>query len=268
MDDTPRRPHVSFLHKGLYLLAVFPVLLSLWGTTRFVEARPVVGERTPATLTFFQHAVNLGEVPAVGTIPASFFFENQSNRPVRITALEPSCGCLTPQLRNEKKEYSPGEQGQFTVAVHTANEKPGPKNYAVTVKYDDGAPREAVVRFRLAVPERKVTVQPSEVYFYQLTGQPDARDIQIEDHRGTRLNVRQAFIDSDQIQVSVGDGKVLPNGVWSTSISLNAPAVVRPGREIAILKVQTDDPEYGLIQVPVLIQGRPEGIQQTAASVL
>lgn len=257
----PRKP--TFL-TFFCLFGFAPVLMACWGTSRVIEGTPVVGERKCASLAFSQYAVNLGEVPAVGTIPASFYFWNQCDRPLRITALQASCGCLAPKIIGGKEEFGPGEHGQFMVTVKTANESPGPKFYSVTVRYDDGGPREAQVHFRLVIPERKVTVSPAEVYFYQLSGREDSREILVEDHRGSRLQVLGAEISTKQAKVRIGPAEPGANGSWTTPIRLDVPAVVRPGREIALLSIKTNDPEYSVIKVPVLIQGAPPRIQQTA----
>jgi hypothetical protein len=248
---------------GIVVLSLVPVGLAAWNTERVPVARPMQGGIERPTLVFSQYSVNLGEVRPVETIPARFDFWNNGPRPIKITEIEPSCGCLAPKLFDGKTTYQPGEQGRFLVGVNTANEKPGEKEYRIRVRYDDGQPREQTVYFRMTLPAMKVSVTPSEVYFYQLNGQPDSREIHVTDHRGASLEVQGASISSHQASVTVGEMSRTPEGHSTTPIRIDVPGDVSPGREIAVITILTNDPEFRQIQVPVLIHGPQEKVRLT-----
>ncbi|HUG89871.1 MAG TPA: DUF1573 domain-containing protein, partial [Planctomycetaceae bacterium] len=98
-------------------------------------------------LVFEQYLVNLREIPPMQEASARFAFANLGDEPLTITALEPGCGCLSPRL--EKRTYRAGESGEFFVRIQTASEKPGRKEYAVTVRYTDSVPRETKLIFKV-----------------------------------------------------------------------------------------------------------------------
>ncbi|TWT55585.1 hypothetical protein KOR42_27120 [Thalassoglobus neptunius] len=247
------RPN-SILEGGLFAFALLPFVISAFAAHSSDAARPISGQVPRETLIFSQYAVDLGLVPPLETIPAHFDFRNLGDSDVRILKLEPSCGCLNPRLFDDKKVYGTGESGRFYVSVKTANEAPGPKDYNVRVSYDDGELKERIVRFRMVIPERKVTVTPAEVYFYQTHGNPDSREILVQDHRGQQLNVLRVESKSDNISAEIGERRIRGQGV-EVPIRIDVPGEVAPGKETCWLKIETDDPEYRVIQVPILIWG-------------
>lgn len=247
----------------LFLGFVPALLAGLMWQSAPVE-RKIAGDIVRSKLVFSQYAVHLGEVRPVGTIPAHFDFVNTGDQPVKILKLEPSCGCLAPRLYEDKKTYAPGEHGRFYVSVKTANESPGPKDYTVKVSYDDGEPKERLVSFHLTVPERKVSVTPAEVYFYQTQGKADFREIMVEDHRGRNLNVLDVVCSTEHASVKLGK-KTIDGHVSRTPIRVDVPADVPEGKSTALITIQTDDPDYQIIRVPILIWGPSSNIQQTSA---
>lgn len=264
MEEQPAVRPAPFLIVVTILTGCVPALLAGLLTQQVPVGRPIVGEVTRDQLVFSQYAVQLGEVRPTGTIPAHFDFFNSGETPIEIVKLEPSCGCLAPRLYDDKKVYGPGEHGRFYVSVKTANETPGPKTYTVKVKYDDGEPRERLVSFKLTIPEKKVSVTPSEVYFYQLDGSADSREIVVTDHRGRNLTITNVICPTEFASVTLGT-KIVEGQVSRTPIRIDIPANVPSGRNTAVLTIETDDPDYSTIKVPILIWGQESKIQQTSA---
>jgi hypothetical protein len=219
-----------------------------------VPTQPAPGEPI-ASLAFDQYLVNLREMPLRPTLSGDFRFTNLGETPLTITKLDPSCGCLTPLLAGDKRTYQPGERGMFRVDVATANEEPGPHEYTVKVQYTDPAPQEALVRFKLALPERKVSVNPPELAFFQYNGQPGSRDIHITDYRGSTLQVLEARSSSELITASVQPAEVDEQGHHRVPVRLSVPGTVPPGRERATITIRTSDPEFSVIRIPVLVDG-------------
>src|SRR5690606_37614050 len=142
-----------------------------------------------------------------------------------------------------KRTYQLGERGLFRVDVATANEEPGPHEYTVKVHYTDPQPQEAVVRFKLELPERKVSVTPPELAFFQYNGQPASRDIHITDYRGTSLQVLEAHSSSEVVSVAVQPADVDEQGHHRVPVRLSVPGVVPPGRQVTTVTIRTSDPE-------------------------
>ncbi len=164
-----------------------PVLWSALCAMRPAASSPLAGVAARPSLAFDQYLVNLRQVPLQPVVEGVFRFENRGTRPITITKLDPSCGCLKPRLTDDKTRYQPGESGYFIVQVATANEEPGPHEYTIRVLYEDDGPREETVRFKLTLPELKVTVEPSELGFFQLGGQASSRTVYVTDYRGSEI---------------------------------------------------------------------------------
>ncbi len=264
MEEQPAVRSAPYFVVAMVLAGCIPALLAGLLTQQSPVGRPVVGQIEREPLIFSQYAVHLPEVPPTGVVPAHFDFFNSGKTPIEIVKLEPSCGCLAPRLYDDKKVYEPGEHGRFYVSVKTANETPGPKNYTVKVKYDDGEPKERLVSFKLSIPEKKVSVTPAEVYFYQLDGSADFREIIVADHRGRNLTITNVICPTEFASVTLGT-KIVEDQTSRTPIRIDIPENVPPGRKTAVLTIETDDPDYSIIKVPILIWGQESKIQQTSA---
>lgn len=246
---------------GLACAALAPFCLAIAAHVGGAPAAPIHNPPDLPPLAFEQYAVNLGEVALRPVIPAHFDFTNTGDAPVTITKFDPSCGCLNPQLVGDKKVYAPGERGRFYVSVRTANESAGPHAYTVGVHYADSRPHEDTVTFRLALPERKVSVEPPEIYFYQLTGEPDSRVIYVTDYRGSGLEVLEASCSLDFVTVEALPREQDEEGNPRTPIRISVAGDVPPGRVIRAVKIRTNDPEFEQLHAAVLVQG-PESIQR------
>ncbi len=247
-------------HRLLLLLAGVPLI---WSTmAAFWPAAPqVVAQVEPLpSLAFDQYLVNKGNVGLAAVIPAEYHFTNMGTEPLEITKLDPSCGCLRPRLmlderKQEKRIYQPGETGYFFISVATANETPGPHTYTVEIDYKDPQPRQATVRFKMNLPEKKVTVDPPELAFFQYNGQPSEATVYITDYRGNEIAVTDATSTSEVIDVEVRAGEVDEDGNTRVPVVLHVSGVVPAGRAISQLTIKTNDPEFSAIRIPVLVDG-------------
>ncbi|WP_437205573.1 DUF1573 domain-containing protein [Planctomicrobium sp. SH664] len=255
----------QFRSLALATCVALPSLAAVMCTERIPTPRPLADQRVVPALALQQYSVNLREVPAIGTVPARFNFTNSGNGPLTITKLDASCGCLAPKMTGGKKTFAPQENGEFTVSVKTANEKPGPKSYSVAVHYDDnGTPREQVVTFHLIIPERKVTVSPGQLTFYQLQGEAGSKVLHVTDERGRNLQITNVTTSSPNLEAVIGERKVRPDGAMEIPIQVHVAEGQPPGRVITDVTIHTDDVNYPKIQVPVMIEGKWQPIQQAS----
>jgi hypothetical protein len=208
-------------------------------------------------LAFNQYGVSLGEIGPQPAVEAHFAFRNRGERPVTIDDVGLSCGCVRWALHGNQKTYQPGEYGRLILTLQTANEDPGPHHYTVEVASNDGQTRRDSLSFRVTLPDRKVAVEPHEVFFYQLHGQADERIIHVADDRdgAAPLDVISASCTSQQVAVEVLPATKDERGRRRVPVRLKVPANVRAGREIAHVIIATSDPDYSRLAVPVLIQG-------------
>jgi len=243
---------------GLAGLTLLPFCAAIMAHSWSTSPGAISGAEPLPPLAFDQYAVNLREVAARPVIQAHFDFVNHGKKPVTITKLDPSCGCLAPEPYGDKWVYEPGERGRFYVSMRTANERPGPHAYSVDVHYEDSDSYAETVTFRLTLPEKKLSVEPPEIYFYQLSGADDERTIHVTDYRGMSTNVTGASCTLDDVSVEVLPGETDDEGHARTPIRISVPGHVEPGRRTGYLVIQTDDPDFQRVFAAVLVEGPSE----------
>lgn len=219
---------------------------------------PLPAPPRPA-LAVDRYLLNLGESDDVRFVVGRFGFRNAGELPLEITDLQPSCGCLKPQL--DKRIYAPGEEGELFLRVQTAGEAPGPHEYFVDVKYADPEPRGARLTLKVVLPEAKVVVRPKALVFYQLGTQETTREITVTDMRTGRKTVLEPVevkSSSDLARVALAGVDEDEDGHRRIRLTVTAAADVPPGIHRALISLRTNDAEHSLLQVPVVVQGRAE----------
>lgn len=258
----------SLGRRALLALALVPfgsaVAARLTGST----PQPAVAKAAPAPVVFAQYLVDLGEVKDSPIVYGWFRFRNTSDSPIHVRALKPSCGCLNPQLA--KHDYEPGESGEFYLRVRTENETPGPHEYTVGFEYetlDDAIPSGAkdirleTLTFKVTLPQRKVTVEPRGLAFYQLDGNPTTREIVVRDFRpGRRLRIQKATCASDLVSVALGPSTD-EAGHRRFQIEVTVAGTVPAGTIHETIEMHTDDETHPVLRFPLLIRGpEPSGV--------
>jgi len=169
--------------------------------------------------------------PLDKVISTKFRFTNVGTSPVKITDLQPSCGCTTASL--QKKEYAPGESGEIE-AKFKFDGRVGHQEKWIVVKTDWVPPQQTILRFTVSIPE-SITIQPQLVLWRvgdQLT--PKTVRIAIPDEVPGRVVSVQA--DSPAVKLELHEirpGKELEVKVTPTTTS-------QPGS--ATLLIRTDYP--------------------------
>ena len=244
---------------ALWAGALLPFVASLAVHASGVKAQPVQVTTARESLAFEQYLVNLGAPPPRSEYAGRFAFRNIGTQPIKILKLEPSCGCLSPRL--EKKEFAPGEAGEFYLRVRAANEKPGLHEYTCKVAYDDGQPREAEVRFKITLPTERVEIRPRALMIYQFNNEPTKRDIVISDFRATpedrpltRLEIVDVSCTLSWAEVTIGEAEIDDAGQRRLSVAVTVTDVP-PGGHNGSVVVKTNIPEYAELRVPLRIEG-------------
>lgn len=245
--------------RALWAAALVPFALSLAVHASGVKARPVASDTSRDSLAFEQYLVNLGSPPPRSEYLARFAFRNVGSQPLKISELKPSCGCLNPRL--ERKEFAPGEGGEFFLRVRAANEKPGPHQYTCQVLYDDGQPREAEVRFKISLPEERVEIRPRSLIVYQFNNQPTTREIMITDFRAApedrplaRLELLEATCTLKWVEVAIGEAQFDEIGQRQQRVIVTITDVP-PGTHDGTILVRTNIAEYAELRVPLRVDG-------------
>lgn len=243
-----------FTRWGVWLLAFCPCLAAMGFHLSPVKPTDFAPAKDRPALAFDQYAVNLGPVEPMGIVKGFFRFTNLSDRAVKVTSFRPSCGCLQPRL--EKRDYAPGEVGQFDVKVATAGEAPGPREYTITLDYEDPDPQSVVLTFRLELPPRQIYLSPRAVMVYQFGNEPVTKDIIVTDNRHNTAKVTAVESQAKFVTAEIVETKTDQDGIQNTIIKVNVLGV-DSGTHNTVLKIHTDDPAFPVLNVPVRVYRQP-----------
>jgi hypothetical protein len=156
----------------------------------------------------------------------------------------------------KKREYAPGETGEFDVNVATAGEMPGPREYTITLDYEDPNPQSVTLTFRMELPERQLYINPRAVMVYQFGDEPVTRDIIVMDNRTKPATVTAVESRANFVTAELAGTESNEEGVQSTTIKVTI-AGVSAGTHGTTLKIHTDDPKFPVLNVPVRVQRQP-----------
>ncbi len=86
---------------------------------------------------------DFGKVPQGKPVTHIFEVTNKSNIPLKITNINASCGCTTPEWEKDKV-VAPGEQTKITVGFNAAAE--GPFTKFITVTYNETQSKQITIK--------------------------------------------------------------------------------------------------------------------------
>ncbi|HVW02638.1 MAG TPA: DUF1573 domain-containing protein [Planctomycetaceae bacterium] len=254
----PVRPMARTEQVLQWCAILIPALFSVAAVAIGPRAQAIANVPELPALAFDQYLVDLREVPPTDEVFGRFGFVNAGFHDVHISELVPSCGCLQPRM--QKRDYKPGESGEFLLRVATANQESGPKEYRVKVKYTDPEPREREVVFKVILPKDQVFVRPRALMIYQNNSAPTAQELVVTDLRASPFKLESIRSTSDFVKV-----ELLPEETARTGDPRHMKARVTvqgqipPGKHQAIVSLITNDPSYPEIRVPVMVMGPKVG---------
>ena len=266
------------------LVLLVPAVVSLFHSVAASRTQAAVAGPDRPALAFDQYMVNFGEAQSRPIHEAQFYFRNRSSRPVKITAVNPSCGCLTPRIvgfnaqrrHEERSEFAPGEYGVLAMGIRPAKEQPGDKSYTVVVDYDDGQKRSETLEFRITLPKKKLTVEPNEIYFYQMTGEPDSRVIMVRDFRDRPAQVVGVEVLTagrkgqgepfGGVSAVLGEATTGADGEQTYPIQVSVAPDQPTGRHNGWIVITTNDPDSPKIKIPLLVFGKEQAASGGVAS--
>lgn len=253
-------PSHEFLssRRGPLLALCVPIICSCLMGLKGSQPQPMVNVPELPGLAFDQYLVDLREVAPTEEIFGYFGFRNTSPNTVTITSLEPSCGCLSPHLQNEKRVYAPGESGNFKLRIKTALQKPGFKEFNVKVHYTDTQPRTCEVFLRAIFPDKQIYVRPMSLTFHQIGTSPVDQEIIVTDLRPTPADVIGATSTTEFIKLEVLDPTTSKTGARQQRVRVTVPGAVPSGRHVATIQIFTNDERFHDLKVPIQIFGPPK----------
>lgn len=94
-------------------------------------------------LTLKETEFDFGKIPQGKPVNHVFEVTNKSNVPLKITNVNASCGCTTPEWEKDKV-IAPGENTKITVGYNAAAE--GPFTKFITVTYNDTQSKQLTIK--------------------------------------------------------------------------------------------------------------------------
>ena len=94
-------------------------------------------------LTLKEIEFDFGKIPQGKPVVHIFEVTNKSNVPLKITNINASCGCTTPEWEKDK-EVAPGGSTKITVGYNAAAE--GPFTKFITVSYNDTQSKQITIK--------------------------------------------------------------------------------------------------------------------------
>ncbi len=247
----------------LFLLLLLPAGWSAVRSTspgdlpelRFSVSRPAL---VFETLIFDRSSIEAESRPLISE---EFYFRNEGAEPVRIVELIPSCGCLKPVVSSS--EIAAGESGRITIPVRTANEPAGKREYLVTVRYEDPHPREVTLTWKILLPQKKILVEPRVLMVIGEVASDDHYEITVSDFRPTHKESPLQLLRTESaphfISAKVAGQSVTDSGT-RTTLQVSFSDDLPPGQHRGMISAFTTDPEYSVLQIPVIV-GRPQAAE-------
>ncbi len=262
--ETPSGRSGRVLRAGLTgVLCLLPSLVSLAWMTHDQQAgarSAPLAEIRPLALHI--HLVHLREFDIrEGRAIARYEFHNAGAEPLRILSIKPSCGCVTVRLNQPPEGFASQQAGEFYLEVDTAAEASGQHEYEVRIEYQlSGAqPETTQVRFRVDVPEKKVSVQPRALIFYQFSDESTQQQVTITDFRAGRdLELLSLHPQGSGMTLSTPSRGEDVHGHRTWTFELTVSGSRPSGRQTGSIKIDTNDAEFPELRIPVLIYGPPE----------
>jgi hypothetical protein len=171
--------------------------------------------------------------PLDKVVVAKFRFTNVGTTSLKITGLQPSCGCTTTFL--EKKDYAPGESGEIEAKFKFGG-RVGHQEKWIVVTTDWVPPQPAILRFAVNISEA-MTIQP-ELVMWRVGDQLKPKTIRI--------------VVSDEIPE-----KVVSVKADNAAVKLELREI-RPGKELEILVTPTTTSQPGSATLLIRTDYPPE----------
>ena len=262
--DAPKHLARPLPAKLLLCLAIAPCLACLLLKTSPDQLPALQATKSRPSLLFATYLYHHGdtEIELKPTLESVFRFRNEGSEPVEITSTQRSCGCMSPTIL--PRVVQPGETGSIVVPIATVNQNPGPQEYTLNVRYNDPAPRETTLTIKAVLPEKMVTVSPPALFLSQKSRRSfPLPTLTVSDYRTEPLNVQEIYSTAPFIAANIEDtsSKIQQVSMTddfqqnSTNIIGRVSGSIPPGRHHALIAATTDDPEYPVITVPMIVRG-------------
>jgi hypothetical protein len=206
-----------------------------------------------ADLHFPETRHDAGELLCGARVSHAFAFVNRGPEAVEVTDTRTGCGCLTPRL--DRRVYQPGEKGEVRLEVNTLSVPPGSHTWRVQVFTRQGGQARETPLYVSGRVVAEIQVQPPVLTVF--ADQAVGHTITFTDLRPPPLTVTSVRASSPHLAARVTGRRQNDAGHWVHAIQLDVAADCPEGRHEEVVSIDTDDPAYRDLRVPVTVVKRP-----------
>ena len=205
-----------------------------------------------------------GEVASHKPLTHSFELENTGDREITILEVRRTCSCAKAEIA--EKSVGPGRKATVRASFNLMAQPAGPGRWTVTVVYQiAGEPSRRELPLSVSAKVRRdVWVEPVSLV---MSGEANlAGKVSVFDRRGKPLNVTGARVGLEQLSAKI---EPAGNGEQRQTILLAVAESMPAGTAIDELSIDTDDPEFRELRIPVRIVKRKadESIKASPAMI-
>ena len=238
------------------LLVVAPCLTAAVFGSQNSNGPPCLITTSRPSLVFEEYLADYGPapVPLQPTLTPMFYLRNKGSEKVMITDMEPSCGCLAPSMST--LEIAPGAIEKLTLPIRLGNEPSGVREYTVTVSYSDPKPRRVTLSVKAVLPEKSLVIEPRVLMVMGTVNPGQQHIVTVSDFRPESVNKSMKVTSvTGSLSLFTAElvGQFNQEGASRTSISVQFRENAPPGRHRGVINIATDDAEFPMIQVPVMV---------------
>ena len=238
------------------LLAIVPCLTAAVSGSQTSNGPPCLVTTSRPALVFSEYLADYGRapVPQQPTLSHVFYFRNNGSEKVQITGMEPSCGCLAPSI--SAQEINPGAIETLTLPIRLSNEPSGFREYTVTVSYLDPKPRHVTLAMKAVLPEKSLIIEPRVLMVMGAVNAGQQHIVTVSDFRPESV-VKPMKVTgvtgSSSLFTAELVGQFNQEGASRTSVSVHFRENAPDGRHRGVINIATDDAQFPMIQVPVMV---------------
>lgn len=171
--------------------------MRLWSLI-LLSASFAFGQPAGAGLVFERDVASESASPSADTHESKFVFKNAGPRPVTISEIQTTCGCLG--ASSDKKTYEPGEIGVVTATIKLGSFE-GEVIKSIYVISDDPEASKRMLQMKVTIP-RLMEISP-EVTTWTLGETPTAKKLTIKILREEPIEVTAVSSTRENVSVEL-----------------------------------------------------------------
>jgi hypothetical protein len=217
----------------------------------------------PSPLVVDKPTVDLGELAANKPVVQVFRLKNTSAAPLTITEIAGGCGCFRQQLTD--KVIEPGKTSELTIGINLMTQPEGANTWRAVVRYQTEATKGEQLLQIAAKVKKDVIVEP--VALMLLSEKEITGTLTVIDRRGKPLTVTGARVGLKDVRTEV-KAAADAGGKRMQKIELTVADACAPGQYADEIAIDTDDPEYRELRIPVRVikKAAATGVEAVPAS--